>query len=653
MDNLLFRCLLIFSILSDLKVHGIVELSKKLEVSKRTVNNDVRELKSIIGGFGVSLNMNPDGYSLEVIDSERFEFYKMIITVSIMQNPIVKGKPESYGRNRDILRILFTSSGKVTIDDVCDELHVARETIRSDYKSAKEMLASYNLKLSVNDQKESIQGAEFHKRLCMVNLYFPLYNLYSSKFIVKLIPQSDEYNAFRIEPYNMKFFSMFDINATDDLLHRLVIKDTVRDSGRMLKTNAEQMYAYINLSQNRINQGHMLEFLDSDSQFLRDFNEYRLSKQVMEILIPVEKKEYVESESLGMTLFLLMYMDLGYQDDLENDYSAVYSDAADLSARIGESISRQWHFPIAAIAEYSNIMISFLIPLLIQIRFDAAGYYRNFLKINQMDYYADPFSGTLSLCASALIEERISPDRQLSRYNYCCLAKAISNVICFGKRKLPGKRIAVYSQYGKTSAEAVAQKIGEFIPSDMIRKIFTCQPGENDSDSYDLMVVQTNYWVGRKEKHIQINSIPTYEQLSAIYQALSASQSEAERIKETFNCSVTCEKRTERRKDEFIGHISEELFNGTMKQEMKRFSRMFYYQNHIIVLLPEESLKKSLFRIFEFSNGIVWSKKSVTYVVLVSTDCHGSINRGKQIQEMLYQISIDGSIVSSLAKEAE
>lgn len=98
MDTNLARMFLLFYYLSDSQKHTAEELSDRMEVSKRTINNDVKGLENYALYHGAKLIRDHEGYHLEVFDAEEFAKTRNAAIHSLILNPIIDGHVESTGR---------------------------------------------------------------------------------------------------------------------------------------------------------------------------------------------------------------------------------------------------------------------------------------------------------------------------------------------------------------------------------------------------------------------------------------------------------------------------------------------------------------------------------------------------------------------------
>ncbi|SHH74424.1 Transcriptional antiterminator [Caloranaerobacter azorensis DSM 13643] len=137
----------IINILLDLdKPITINELAEQLNVSNRTIRNDLKELEDYFcsNNYGVTIVKKPRiGVWIEV-DEEGKRFLKQAINKSKIYI-----QPYSYEeRQLYIIKRLLQSKGSITMQVLADELYVSRVTVFKDLEEVEKWLNKYNLKLN-------------------------------------------------------------------------------------------------------------------------------------------------------------------------------------------------------------------------------------------------------------------------------------------------------------------------------------------------------------------------------------------------------------------------------------------------------------------------------------------------------------------------
>ncbi|QIB27627.1 BglG family transcription antiterminator [Caloranaerobacter azorensis] len=137
----------IINILLDLdKPITINELAEQLNVSNKTIRNDLKELEDYFcsNNYGVTIVKKPRiGVWIEV-DEEGKRFLKQAINKSkIYIQPYSSEERQLY-----IIKRLLQSKGSITMQVLADELYVSRVTVFKDLEEVEKWLNKYNLKLN-------------------------------------------------------------------------------------------------------------------------------------------------------------------------------------------------------------------------------------------------------------------------------------------------------------------------------------------------------------------------------------------------------------------------------------------------------------------------------------------------------------------------
>lgn len=123
---------------------NVAELVSLLKVSDRTIRTIIKDLNKtgVSAGFKIETDRGK-GYRLNIFDNNSYQkYYKSISELDKVQN--------SYQRNErviEILNIILSSKGYVTIDSIAEELDYSRSTIIKDMEIVEKRLEFFKLKL--------------------------------------------------------------------------------------------------------------------------------------------------------------------------------------------------------------------------------------------------------------------------------------------------------------------------------------------------------------------------------------------------------------------------------------------------------------------------------------------------------------------------
>lgn len=153
--------------LSEDKYISSEDIALKLDISGRTVRNELKEFSQVLKIHGADIVSKPKcGYILMVEDREAYEDYISKIK-NVKFNNIPKTSDE---RVEFLMRYLLQLYSYVKIEDLCELLYISKTSLSQDLKQVREQLGEYNLKLrSKPNYGIMVQGSEFDFRLCMAN----------------------------------------------------------------------------------------------------------------------------------------------------------------------------------------------------------------------------------------------------------------------------------------------------------------------------------------------------------------------------------------------------------------------------------------------------------------------------------------------------
>ena len=142
------------------------QLGKILSVSERTVRNRIKEInQNLINHGGVITSQRGQGFHLDIINSELFEHWLDSIHA---ESDTLPNSPEE--RVNYIINYLLNQTEYVYIDDICDLLFVARNTMTSDLKRVEQIIYKYNLSIERRPNYGiRVIGKEADKRLCIID----------------------------------------------------------------------------------------------------------------------------------------------------------------------------------------------------------------------------------------------------------------------------------------------------------------------------------------------------------------------------------------------------------------------------------------------------------------------------------------------------
>ena len=184
----------ISSILKNIEMQSVCSIDKiagKLNVSAKTIRNDIKELNYLLGGYAL-ISMNKGECKLIVFDQRGF----MEIRNKIFQQKDFFNSPQT--RMAYLFWQLMNAKEPYLTDDLSEEMKVGRTTAISDLNKLRKIIDKYQLKIKgkANTGLKLI-GDELHIRLFILeNIYEQLYQAYG--IVDEFLNEIEEVKGYKI-----------------------------------------------------------------------------------------------------------------------------------------------------------------------------------------------------------------------------------------------------------------------------------------------------------------------------------------------------------------------------------------------------------------------------------------------------------------------
>ncbi|MDQ0362369.1 BglG family transcription antiterminator [Breznakia pachnodae] len=116
------------------------QLATLLNVSDRTIRDDIKKLNYELENQGAIIVSSSEGYSLDIQDNERFQNYLQSLSVNELKDSLDQIVYQ-------IIYMLLIYQEYIKLDDLCEELYISRSTANRYMKEVKTILKNYDLKL--------------------------------------------------------------------------------------------------------------------------------------------------------------------------------------------------------------------------------------------------------------------------------------------------------------------------------------------------------------------------------------------------------------------------------------------------------------------------------------------------------------------------
>lgn len=268
--------ILMIIILAKVEVPGS-ELSKRLNVSTRTIRSDITKLNSDIANYKLTIiNHRGKGYYLEIKDQQRLKELKNDLN-RLDKKTILD---TSSGRIKYLLNKLLTSEEPVSIDDILDSLYISINTLNNYIIEIKGITNKYSLQIVHKHNGLSLMGDEENKRYCFID---QLENKNYKEYVLGFTTNE------------RKLFNNINLDEISERVNEFIDQEMKE----IPDYNRKNIIIHVALSLSRIQAGHVLQDFSSElevsSNFQNKFNEmFDQLEQSIQKKISLPEREYVK-----------------------------------------------------------------------------------------------------------------------------------------------------------------------------------------------------------------------------------------------------------------------------------------------------------------------------------------------------------------------
>ncbi|GAS80471.1 BglG family transcription antiterminator [Paenibacillus amylolyticus] len=253
-------------------------LADRLEVTVRTIRDDLKKLDHILTGHGGSLESKRGrGYSIRVHEAKLYDELLEERKDDRQKGAPVPGSPDE--RIRYELFKLLGEPGHIKMEDLADQLYISRATMNNDLKIIRQILENYQLQLQIKPgHGVKVVGDEQRFRYCLAE--------YADARDEELGPEgmtaAQERLLYPIEPAHIREIVIRHVGKQDVRIADVALKDLITHLAVMVL---------------RIKQGHELERFEKVEANLQD---QQLAQHIIQDLeslysihCPVGERDYL------------------------------------------------------------------------------------------------------------------------------------------------------------------------------------------------------------------------------------------------------------------------------------------------------------------------------------------------------------------------
>ena len=170
----------VLQILEHKRSASLEYLEKKLNVSSKSIKNDIKELNEIFDGNAL-IQFKLGKYKLYVINQKEFE----IIKQNLYLHDDFFNSPKK--RMAYVMSRLMNDEKPVLTDDLAFEMSIGRTTLVGDLKKLRQILEKYNIKIiGKTNTGLKLEGEEIDIRIFVLeNLFEDIYKSHELDYDVK------------------------------------------------------------------------------------------------------------------------------------------------------------------------------------------------------------------------------------------------------------------------------------------------------------------------------------------------------------------------------------------------------------------------------------------------------------------------------------
>ena len=198
----------LFDLMDQNEFRSATYFSKQLNVSLKTVRNDIKKLDCALRKYGSKIESKPHyGYRLVIVDQEAFK--------NLLSEVNTKNTLADYDRNTYLLRLLLMRGDFIKIEELCSQLYVSRTSITNSIRQIESILEQYSLScIRKPSQGIRIEGEEFDIRRLLC------YMLLKDNYLEGLIQQETE--QYWLAHTIIELLNKYDLHLTEVALNSFI-----------------------------------------------------------------------------------------------------------------------------------------------------------------------------------------------------------------------------------------------------------------------------------------------------------------------------------------------------------------------------------------------------------------------------------------------
>lgn len=263
-------------------------LAGKLEVTSRTVREDIKALNDELAGHGAEIIAKRGrGYDLIIEDNASFRSFLNELIQSDASEESIPTTPDS--RIYYMLKRLLLSESYIKVDDLAEEMHVSKSTLQSDLKILRSIFEKHDLQIDSKPNYGMIlTGSELNRRFAMSEY---LFNRNSSSPDLIWMDQLAQI-----------------VGLSNDKLNEVwvVLLDELRENQITLSDIAiNNLFVHISIAYKRISEGHHVALVQQEIQDIEMKKEFTVAEQLIEKIEETLEVDFPKVEIIYIAIHLM------------------------------------------------------------------------------------------------------------------------------------------------------------------------------------------------------------------------------------------------------------------------------------------------------------------------------------------------------------
>lgn len=261
-------------------------LAEVLDVSSRTVRDDIKELDQTLTDQGATItSTRGKGYTLTIEDDQSFRQFLKTHVYEQYTNDF--SQPDQ--RVAYLIERFLLAESHIKMDELMDEMHVSRSTIQSDLRQVKEQLNSYTLTLQHKpNYGMKLIGSEVKRRFALSQFIFDQRDVRETMVWKRQLTDLTHVTEQQIQS-----------------LWALLIDTTKRHHISLSDIALNNLFIHIAIAYKRIKDGHEIDFLQHDLTDIQSEREYTVAQEVVKKSERILNITFPETEVCYIAIHLL------------------------------------------------------------------------------------------------------------------------------------------------------------------------------------------------------------------------------------------------------------------------------------------------------------------------------------------------------------